>query len=239
MEFNREFQFFDDFMLKASRYGEFNDPFDLVLGSYRASLSADEGKEFDDALPEYLSDPSYFINTYLDVDAGARASVVVICFTKTFNNLLMWAHYAKDHTGVCIGYDYNCDFFHNKYSCNYSNNVGKIRKVEYTKERPKYYDPSELVNNTSEWFKKSKDWNYEEEYRILLPIDDAVLKEKPGSTIFLYEIQPKHIKQVILGCRMEDDDKKQIYEKLTGYDIQIIEAKPDPAHYELIFADYV
>ena len=115
MSFREEY--FNDFMLKASRYGEFNDPFDLVLGSYGASLSEGDSEEFYNAMPEHLKDPTYHLENYLDVQAGARASVAVISFTKAFNNILMWSHYACDHTGICIGYDYNCKFFHNKYSC--------------------------------------------------------------------------------------------------------------------------
>src|SRR5690606_30132625 len=29
----------------------------------------------------------------------------VTCFSKNCKNLLMWAHYANNHTGMCIGYD--------------------------------------------------------------------------------------------------------------------------------------
>ena len=233
MSFREEY--FNDFMLKASRYGEFNDPFDLVLGSYGASLSKEESNAFYDAMPEHYSDPTYYHETYLDIQAGARASVAIMCFTRKFRNILMWSHYANNHTGVCIGYDYNCEFFHNKFSCNYSDNVGVIRKVEYTNERPKYILPSDLVNDTSEWFKKSKDWEYEKEHRILLPIKDAVCNNDRENFILLFKIDPKYIKKVILGCRMKESTKKYIYEKLSGYNIHIIEAEPHPAHYKLTF----
>lgn len=237
MKFRKDY--FDNFMLKASRYGEFNDPFDLVLGCYGSSLSEEDGEAFYNAMPEHYRDPVYHIETYLDIQAGARASVAVMCFTKTFKNILMWSHYAAEHTGICIGYDYNCDFFHGKYSCNYSNNVGKIRKVEYTLERPKYILPSDLVNDTNDWFKKSKDWRYEKEYRILLPISNSNNDDSHKSSVLLYRIDPKHIKKVILGCRMSEKNKEYIYKKLSGHDIQIIEAEPNPAHYLLNFEKYV
>jgi len=240
MQFVKEYEYFDKFLLKASRYSEFNDPFDLVQGDYAASLPKKERKEFYEAM-EHLNDPLYHLENYLDIEAGARASIGVMCFTESYKNLLMWAHYANNHTGVCVGYDYDCNFFHNKYSSNYYDNVGEIRKVTYTKKRPKYADPYHLVNETCEWFKKSKEWKYEEEHRILLPIDDASYRdgwENNVSPIFLFGIEPEYIKKVILGCRMADENKKYIYEKLSSYDIQIIEAKPHPAHYKLTFSEY-
>lgn len=233
MAFRKEY--FDTFMLKASMYGEFNDPFDLVLGDYAESLSEDERKAFYDAMPEHYNCPNYHYDTSLDIQAGVQDSVSVMSFTRKFRNILMWSHYANNHTGVCIGYDYNCEFFKKKFSCNYSDEIGVIRKVEYTNERPKYFFPTDLVNDTREWFKKSKDWAYEKEYRILLPIKNAVCKNDRGKFIFLFEIDPKYIKKVILGCMMKEDDKKYIHEKLSRYNIHIIEAEPHPAHYKLTF----
>src|SRR5690606_2685577 len=29
----------------------------------------------------------------------------IACFTRTWDNLLMWAHYGRDHTGFCLGFD--------------------------------------------------------------------------------------------------------------------------------------
>jgi len=36
---------------------------------------------------------------------------------------------------------------------------------------------------------------------------------------------------------MKESTKNYIYEKLSGYNIHIIEAEPHPAHYKLIFKD--
>ncbi len=237
MSFRKEY--FENFMLKASMYGEFNDPFDLVLGSYGASLSGEDRSAFYDAMPEYMRDPAYYDESYLDIQAGARASLSIMCFTKTFKNILMWSHYANNHTGLCVGYDYNSSFFHNKYSCSYSNNVGEIKKIEYTNDRPKYIIPTDLVNNTSDWFKKSKDWKYEKEYRILLPVDDASNNNDSDPAMLLFKIDPENIKQVILGCRMTEINKEYIYNILAPYDIQIMESQPHPAHYKLNFKKYI
>ena len=175
MSFRKEY--FNNYYLKASRYGEFNDPFDLVLGNYGSSLSNEEAEAFYEAMPEHYKDPAYHLETYMDIQSGAKASVAVMCFTKKYKNILMWSHYAKNHEGICIGFDYNCDFFNKSYSCNYSDNVGKIRAVKYKKERPKYILPSDLVNDTNDWFIKSKDWKLH-----LLICSETLITGRPCSS---------------------------------------------------------
>jgi hypothetical protein len=160
MKFREEF--FDNFAIKASRYGEFNYAFDLMPGDYALSLPEEEMSVFLDARSEYFDDPAWYIDNYVEVQSGARASLAVICFTEDYNNLLMWAHYADSHAGMCVEYDYRCDFFHGKYSDRYYDHVGVLKRVEYSQERPSYVCPSMLVNGTNQWFNKSKEWEYEQ-----------------------------------------------------------------------------
>jgi hypothetical protein len=238
--------YFNHFLLKVSRYGEFNDPFDLVLGEYGSSLSEKDADDFYNIMPDHYKTAEYYNETYLDIQAGARASVAILCFSETFKNILMWSHYAGDHSGLCIGYDASCDFFNSKYSCEYSENVGDLRPIEYTKDRLKFILPDDLVNDTSDWFKKSIDWLYEEEHRILLPMDKAKIIPPDKSetvlpkpkTMWGYRIAPINIKQVILGCRMNHTDKQYICNILAPYDVQILQAKPHPAYYKLKFQAY-
>ena len=164
-------EFFDNFLLRAALHDQFNDAFDAELGDYWGSLSGEDKKAFYDAMPGHYIDD--YIMTYYDIQAGVRASIGSISFSANYNNLLMWAHYADNHRGLCVEYDYNSEFFHGRYSCGSYEKVGKIHKVEYSKERPVYITHDELVSRTDYWFHKSWEWRYEEEYRILLPIDEA------------------------------------------------------------------
>ncbi len=107
-------EFFDNFLLKISRFGEFNDPFEMVMGNYLSSLSKEEADEIM-SLSYSLSDAASYYNYYYDVRAGARASIGVICFSSNYDNILMWSHYANNHKGICIEFDLNDSFFHGKY----------------------------------------------------------------------------------------------------------------------------
>ena len=235
--------FFSNFMLKVSRYGEFNDPFDLNIGDYEASLSEKDAEEFYNLKPDHYKTADYYFETDQEIEIGARASVAILCFSGAFNSIPMWSHYAQNHTGVCVGYDADCDVFNTKYDCEYSDNIGELRPVEYTNERPKFILKSDLINDTSDWFKKSVDWSYEKEHRILLPMSRAkILGTKPKcildynkEVMWGFNIEPTNIKNIIMGCRMKESDKQCIREATKSFDIEIIEAHTDPSYYKLNF----
>ena len=47
------------------------------------------------------------INDFYVVLKQARDSLRVACFSETNRSILMWSHYAKNHQGFCIEYDFN------------------------------------------------------------------------------------------------------------------------------------
>jgi len=175
-------EFFDNFFLKVSRFGEFNDPFEMVMGNYLASINQEEHNLIM-SLSNTLSDGASYYDFALDAQCGVRSSVGVLCFASKNDNLLMWAHYANNHSGICIEFDRTADFFNGKYKNatelmgekikDRYQNIGVIRHVEYQIERPTYIEPSKLEYDTESWFIKSPEWKYEEEQRLLLPLDLA------------------------------------------------------------------
>ena len=49
--------------------------------------------------------PSELMNELEKVIGKFSNNSSVACFTTTFDNFLMWSHYANGHNGVCIGYE--------------------------------------------------------------------------------------------------------------------------------------
>ncbi|WP_114324918.1 DUF2971 domain-containing protein [Candidatus Colwellia aromaticivorans] len=245
--------FFENFFLKISRFGEFNDPFEMVMGNYLSSVSQEEHDEIM-SLSHRLSDGASYNYAAWDAECGVRASVGVLCFASKKDNLLMWSHYANDHAGICIELDANAEFFNGEYtdapskifddfSPDYSHkdcyeNIGVIKPVDYTIERPKYIEPQELEYNTESWFVKSPEWSYEEEQRLLLPIDHAEMVETQDSTLFFYPIEPSIIKSVIVGCQMPTNIKKEVYIKCKALGIQVKEAFVHSHQFKLDIIDY-
>jgi hypothetical protein len=223
-------------------FGEFNDPFELVPGNYVATLPPSEAEVF----YYKIHDPANYYDYYMDVQSGVRAIIGVICFTSKKDNLLMWAHYAKNHTGICIEFDATALFFNGQYkdSCEglFGNgtktdlyaNIGEIKQVRYSKKRPLFIDPSEISSDTDFWFIKSEDWSYEEEYRILLPLEYAIYEKN----IQFYKIDKNIIKSVILGCQMTRKIKAEVYSICSSLGIQVKETFANSTEFKLDIVDY-
>lgn len=81
----------------------------------------------------------------------------VSCFSSENDNLLMWAHYADSHKGVCFEFKAGGSFF------------GAAQQVQYQDDIPEvnYFSAPEV------WMQciltKSNHWSYENESRIVLP----------------------------------------------------------------------
>ena len=90
----------------------------------------------------------------------------ISCFSETFSNLLMWSHYGKSHSGICIGFDLGILYESIRSS---SDSERLLIKVNYSKDfvSMDYYEhPWESVIN---WLRtKSIDWEYEKEIRMIL-----------------------------------------------------------------------
>ncbi len=97
-------EFFENFQLKLSRFGEFNDPFEMIPGDFLLTLPQTESARILAQYPS-LSDPDHHLECYQNVSAGVRASLGVICFSERSDSLLMWSHYADNHNGICIEFD--------------------------------------------------------------------------------------------------------------------------------------
>lgn len=236
-------EFFENFLLKASTFGEFNDPFEMVMGDVLSTLSKQEYEEVMESCQQ-LSDPANYYDYYWDAQCGVRASLAVLCFSSKGSNILMWSHYARNHKGICIEFYRNADFFNGQFANTTSTiitdpNIGILRKVEYQAERPCYAHPRELENDTKSWFVKAQDWAYEEEQRLLLPIEHAemTLLIEAKKTPF-YKINPRAIKSVTLGCQMPADTKKEVAVLCRKQGIKVREAFIHSHQFRLDIVDY-
>lgn len=122
----------------------------------------------------------------------------------------MWSHYADNHKVFVIGFDSENEFFHQKRSaddeCNY------IRKVQYSEDRPKIQLTS-LEDMADILLAKSKEWEYEQEWRMLKPLREAdETIQNNNEPICLFSFPPQCITEIIFGCRMSDSDKEEMLE---------------------------
>lgn len=111
-----------------------------------------------------------------------KNDVLITCFSDRNDSILMWSHYASSHSGVCFEYevddinikkvDYRkkipilkIDKLFSKILCNLVNN--------YDFEILNESDKNKMLNELSKVLTiKSKDWNYEHEFRAIFSVND-------------------------------------------------------------------
>lgn len=148
----------------------------------------------------------------------------IACFSKRWNSILMWSHYADNHKGYCIGFD--------EKRLRYSMIFGNCDYVTYADVFPEIHpdDNSKEIRDYRTYY-KSKEWEYEEEYRLVnLFSGKDFPKDAPERVI---KLDDKFIVEVILGICMPDDDKKQIIEICKKRKIPVYEAVKVPFKFEI------
>lgn len=84
---------------------------------------------------------------------------------EEFLNPLMWAHYADNHSGICIKYGFSKSI--TQLSGNNSSVVSFFQDVKYSEEDLSQYSQKNSISLKDSFFLKGKPWEYENELRFL------------------------------------------------------------------------
>ncbi|WP_134680767.1 DUF2971 domain-containing protein [Enterobacter hormaechei] len=159
----------------------------------------------------------------------------ILSLTETPTNILMWGHYAQAHSGFIIEFDINHPFFSQRRG--QKGEFGYLRKVIYQKEYP-FLDPfsDDQINH---FLIKSKDWEYEHEWRMLLPQANSSKTINVCEKEFdLYELPSDAIKTIIFGCNTSEHFKTKMFRLIssrTDYEhISFIQAKKSNSRFEIV-----
>ncbi|MGL5091332.1 MAG: DUF2971 domain-containing protein [Aeromonas sobria] len=162
--------YFKNPKIKISNIKYLNDPFESEAGenlieTILGGLTREGGNYNRD-------DVAKTINEYL-------SSYGVFSVSETSRNPLMWAHYANEHRGICIGYKKNI-FSKSARPDKEVNDLSEYtpRKVNYDNFRfdrqSEVYKPDGLMEAIkSHLLTKSDEWIYEKEHRCIVPLDSA------------------------------------------------------------------
>ena len=161
----------------------------------------------------------------------------LFCVCAEKDNLLLWANYADSHTGLAF-----------QFECLEHLDVPLLTAVPVV-----YSEDAPTLGTHDEWLqvalglkrlerpqglwkslvtRKSIEWEHEQEWRV---ITERRQYENQG-----YEdspFDPQEISTAFLGCKMSDEDKKDILNLLTGpFDhVEAYEARQHPVKYKLDF----
>ncbi|MEI0604228.1 tetratricopeptide repeat protein [Brachyspira alvinipulli] len=212
---------------------------DTLRSVLNSTLWCSNTKNFNDPVDPFIKKNSYDKSyDYL------LERIKVACLTTHNDNTLMWSHYADKHQGICIEYDINNIFDKNNIilkKINYNKKAIRFDIIKNTQNTvilsntknidnflisPNFIsnaliDNKPLEHITELFMVKSKEWEYEDEYRILFY--DEENKNPNGILINL------PIKSICFGVHTSDDDKELIYnivnsinEKRIDYNNDII-----------------
>ncbi len=182
----------------------FNDPFDcranfnyekaIAVGKFRDELIRQFGKSGTEKLSEDMVEK---------VIEGMREDVFVFCFSEVWKSLLMWAHYANNYNGYCIGYDMGQVRDHLIYN---------LYPVLYEKD---YIDITNNLINTNQNtglicnLAKAEEWSYEKEWRIVEYRDNPFYFRKALKAIYLGMNCVKKDRDDVI--KWAEANKKEVY----------------------------
>lgn len=245
---SRKYKVITESQLWFSKIGSFNDPIDSKW-DYIQQYTTDEIKKYwenflkkkphhtqtiNEILQNWGSNSS-FIEQQNRVFDEYRKGLGVLCFSKNPTNILMWSHYANNHKGIV--YEFKDDLFRNTDSLTENFN-GNDNKVIYSNDRS--YDllsytltgEEKKAQFAKELLTKAKDWEYEEEYRM---IDFEILENDRNKNF-----KKESLISIIFGVRTNDieiDIMKYLCKKYSFSHIQFKKAQFKKGKFEIEIID--
>lgn len=185
-----------DLRIRLSTFDTVNDPFEL-LGTSQGQKAT---RHHFDWLYKHWVDTLGFVS-----------------FSDNWKSPLMWAHYAKSHTGVCLGIEVPND---------------RPMKMSYEPQRLELLlDLTQLESAVNEDVIKKvittkfKEWEYEREWRVVARLED---KDEETGFYYVYFSPEFELREIIIGARC-DQSLEAIRKQVFGNTETITMTKARPA----------
>ena len=169
------------------------------------------------------------INSFYSTIEGMKSTTGISCLSESDDSLLMWAHYANNHHGMCVEYDLM--EINRKLQFTPVPIVYSAERVCYSTLNPDTLDKDAIALLIRSLTSKSEEWSYEREWRIIR--DDGACgdqwdAEKKGALLDM--IAPSSI---ILGCATEPETEKSVRAYCEDQKVPLYKMQKDNALYRL------
>lgn len=181
--------------MRLGRFSRLNDPFELMSFNFGGA------------------DERYIFKMLRD---HWEKSLGVICFGKHWTSPVMWAHYAKSHTGICLGFDIPDD---------------RPKKMVYEQERIKWaVNLVKPLRGLDNWLlekvitTKYEQWAYEEEWRLFAKLEEP---DPINQEYYLNFGSNLTLREIIVGANCQSSVGS--FRRLVGdveQSVTIIKARP-------------
>jgi hypothetical protein len=171
--------------LKVSKIEDLNDPFDLC--------------PLDTTYPAVSKAADALI-------LGLWKTNAILCFSRNWDNLLLWSHYGDSHKGICLAFDISEGEQGSNYDTDvlYQPNLLQIRRPEDVN-----FDLANRLLRT-----KHESWSYEQEVRMFVSLNDP----PNAKGLNWIEYGPDLVlKEVIIGAQCDPTVSKEVEEAVKPY----------------------
>jgi hypothetical protein len=180
--------------LKISRLDDLNDPFELMpfsLSNQRHRIAVHQAR----------------------LVTGARRGV--LCFSTSWSDPVIWAHYSDKHRGLSLGFDVP---------------NAKCQPVEYVSQRLPFPNPLSLEHVNRMLFTKYDSWKYEQELRIW-----AALEVQENGLYFREFGDDLSLCEVIVGARCSLS-RREVKDALGSMAkrVRLIKGRPAFTRFEIV-----
>ena len=186
--------------LKVSNFKDLNDPFELLAPSLEKKSVRD-----------------YLIKVKNRFAENAR----LLCFSRDYSSNLLWAHYANKHTGVALEIDVPGKSIE---EVNYVSKRIELPIFEKLEQFMQTKNPA-IGKELSDLLKtKSKEWEYEKEYRVIFEKEHVIKDEKGNEFLDLEKFNFK-INGIVIGA-LNDLNHEEIENALpVGKSLRVVKAR--------------
>jgi hypothetical protein len=219
-----------------------NDPYDCNFELHLSSVSEDDLlREFKRMRPrggnkaafnaKYLTDGKPNDRFKEDIFKGFKEQISIYrqtllndrgitCFSEIGDNLLMWSHYTRGHTGFCLEFDTSFHPFEKLYQVHYAeeNSIPTVNPILAHFQEEDFFERMILT--------KAKCWCYEQEWRIF--------HKQGGDRTENYP--PECLTAVYFGINMPREHKFRIMDILKDSPVRngFFEMSKDNEYFRLI-----
>lgn len=166
------------------------------------------------------------------IRTGFHTGYLIICFSEVNDSIKMWSHYAQNHTGYCIEYDFKS--LGPKYvRCRliqpviYSDNL--FDATNYYIESFKDKDNHNNLYGTYPTISKSPEWEYEKEWRHIFPCGPGVSIDNKDKRL----LSMPNPKRLYLGAKISEGNKEVILEVAKSKKIEVYQMNLNPNNFEM------
>ncbi len=207
-----------EFQIKISQFKTVEEVLEFYRELVKAGISKVDLKNLELQLNE--AGHEFMVKRSAEVNEGiqreTRKGVNLCSFTKRYNSILMWSHYASDHRGFCL-----------KFSTEKANIKEHVKEVQYNKtDKFPVVRAIDVLKNDLDWIQqkllatKHHGWSYEKEWRFLT--HEHILGYDKSA-----------VEQVLLGCNASEE----LEDELRGYfpDTEMLKARKSESSFSLHF----